>query len=86
MRQETSPATSKDDRSSQSTWSVEEWWTEKTKPSRQRNMTQSQRDQLAARLRRVRRHYSLERQSEFSKTSEVPMDSLKRTSSAARAT
>ena len=37
------------------TLSVEEWWAEKIKPSRQRNLTPSQRASLAAQLRRLRR-------------------------------
>ena len=49
------PTTSKDDRSPPNTWSVEEWWAEKTKPSRQRNLTPLQRQQRAELLRLFRR-------------------------------
>lgn len=63
MSKEPSHKPSMENRSQQDTWSVEEWWAEKTKPSRQRNMTQSQRDRLARFLRLLRRERFQEAQS-----------------------
>ncbi len=61
MKPEDSFETLTEDRSTPAQeWSAEAWWAEKTKPSRQRNMTQSQRDSLAFRYRQYRRARSLE--------------------------
>ena len=43
-----------------SMWSAEEWWAEKMLPSRQRKLTQPQREQLARLLRALRLERSLE--------------------------
>jgi hypothetical protein len=55
MTAENSPATSTETPSPRSGWSVEEWWAEKIKPSRQRNLTPLQREQRAYSLRLSRR-------------------------------
>lgn len=55
MTPDDSPETSTDAHSRQSEWSVEEWWAEKTKPSRQRNLTPSQRRSRAEALKLLRR-------------------------------
>ncbi|CAH1696826.1 hypothetical protein CHELA1G11_70051 [Hyphomicrobiales bacterium] len=47
--------TSKAGLSPQKEWSADEWWAEKTKPSRQRNLTPLQRQQRADLLRQIRR-------------------------------
>ena len=47
--------TSKDAPSQPKPWSVEEWWAEKIKPSRQRNLDPSQRASRACLLRHLRR-------------------------------
>jgi hypothetical protein len=57
MPQDDSPPTSKEGRSSRRGWSVEEWRADGMKPSRQRNLTTSQRMQLARGLRALRRDY-----------------------------
>jgi hypothetical protein len=55
MPQDDSPPTSKDAPSTPDGWSVEKWWAEMTKPSRQRNLTPSERQSLAITLRLLRR-------------------------------
>jgi hypothetical protein len=60
---ETSHKPSTDNRSQQDTLSAEGRWAEKMKPSRQRNMTQSQWDRLTRFLRLSRRERFQEAQS-----------------------
>lgn len=55
MKPENCNSTSKDDRSQPRSLSGVKWWEERMLPSRQRNMTQSQRDSLARSLRALRR-------------------------------
>lgn len=52
---ETSPAISTEGPSLQKPWSAEEWWAEKTKLSRLRNLTPEQRRSRASSLRLFRR-------------------------------
>jgi hypothetical protein len=68
MTEDDSPTTSKDDPSRQELLSAEERWAERMKPSRQRNLTQSQRDSLARRLRACRKAHFLEMQSGLTET------------------
>jgi len=63
MKRESCSQTSKKDLSSQSTLSGVDWWEERMKPFRQRNMDQSQRDRLARCLRALRRERFEEAQS-----------------------
>lgn len=58
-----SPPTSKDDYSEPHILSGVEWWENRMKPYRQRNMTQSQRDSLARFLKALRRERFQEMQS-----------------------
>jgi hypothetical protein len=55
MRPDDPPKTTKDESSSPNTLSAEERWAERMKPSRQRNLTPSQRKRLADGLRSLRR-------------------------------
>jgi len=67
-------STSKADPSSERTLAGVAWYEEAMKPSRQRNMTQSQRDRLARSLRASRRERSLEGPLEVTAKSEARMD------------
>lgn len=60
MSKDSSAKTSKEDPSQQNTSLVEERWAERMKPSRQRKLTQSQRNSLAASLKWSRRLRFLE--------------------------
>ncbi len=67
-----SPTTSKEENSSQTGWSVEEWWAEKMLPSRKQNLTPSQRALQAALLRLLRRARFQEKQSESTSNGATP--------------